>query len=137
MFRHCLTNCTPNFHKILYLPKRNASVFFEQIFEKSEVFTVLLENYLSKFNLVITNKLELTSAIVSGEITNLILKNFLTLVEEKNVRKQILSELKHNIQNICILLEKCHTIYRWIIKDVVIKLAGSMTILPMCNARIM
>ena len=82
-----------SFSAIINLPARDPFVFWNIVFTNNKFFMTLFENYIVKLNFAIENKVEFQSAIISGELFNLMLKYLDECCLDRNVRVSIINAL--------------------------------------------
>lgn len=137
MVKTCLTASKPNFYGLLNLPKRNPKIFWDIVMENDLFVMMLFNNYMSKVNFSIENKVTFTSCIICGELFNLIIKNFALVCPSRDIRIEIINQLKRCIPILSDFINKSQTMYRRLLKDETIKLPGRVTIKPLTTLRLL
>jgi hypothetical protein len=113
----CIIGVNSNFTPILNIPKRNVNIFWSIIMENKNFIMILFDNYLSKLNFALENKVTFGSAIVSGEIFNLMIKNFDKICTDKETKLDLLNTLKKNLTLMSDYLCKSQYMYRRLLRD--------------------
>lgn len=127
----------PNLSSILNQPKRDPMMLWNILMRVSSYVIMLFNTFITKINLAIENKAVFKSCVIAGELFNLILKNYDSVTTDKDVRIELLKELKLSIPTLCEFINKSQNIYRRLLKDETMKLAGSMTVIPFTDLRIL
>jgi hypothetical protein len=113
----CIIGVNSNFTPILNIPKRDVKIFWSIIMENKNFIMILFDNYFAKLNFALENKVTFQSAIASGEIFNLMIKNFDKICTDKEIKLDLLNNLKKNLPLMSDYLCKSQYMYRRLIRD--------------------
>lgn len=132
-----LKSSNTNFNEMLNIPNRDPSMFFNIINNNKQFIRTIFDNYMTKVNIALENKMFFYSAKVCGKIMNTCLYYFDDIFVSKEIRQNTMNYIKSHLSLICSYLMKSHKLYRFKNKDDVMKLPGGMTVEPFTDLRIM
>lgn len=137
---HCIALLHSEKFNDIGLPVRDPNLFWslltDHTVEKNCVVNELFEFFLIKVNFALENKMVLQSAMDCGEIVTLILKNIDLVFPEIAKRYKVVLLLKKHVSLLCFYINKTQHMYRRRKTSEVVRLPGGMTVLPMCDLRI-
>ena len=137
---HCIALLHSEKFNDIGLPVRDPNIFFnlltDHTCEKNCLVNQLFEFFLIKVNFALENKMVLQSALDCGEIVTLLLKNIDSVFPAPPKRNKVLLLLKKHTSLLCFHINKTHSTYRRLQGSLVIRLPGSLSVLPLTDLRI-
>lgn len=137
VINQCIILVNNNFFSEVNLPIRDPFILWDIILSNNIFLIKMFENYMIKINYSLENKVLFRSAMVSGRLINLMLKNLFKIMRNRPKRYELILLLKKNISFICAHINKSHKMYRMKQQDDVIKQPGSLTVMPFSDLRLL